>query len=73
MCVALKFWVGGMTAAKPTRKTHNIAWRGRIYPEQREGDFKAAYYYAKKDEIFSAGVEVAPIIELRIRKSMQSL
>ncbi len=45
--------------------------RGRIYPEQREGDFKAAYYYAKKDEIFSAGVEVAPIIELRIRKSMQ--
>lgn len=72
MCVALKFWVGGMTAAKPTRKTH-IAWRGRIYPEQREGDFKAAYYYAKIDEIFCAGVEVAPIIELRIRKSMQSL
>ena len=30
-CVALKFWVGGMTAAKPTRKTHNIAWREEEY------------------------------------------
>ena len=42
--VALKFWVGGMTAAKATRKTHNIAGGGEeeYTPEQREADSKAA-------------------------------
>lgn len=70
----MKFWVGGITTPIATRKTHNIAGREEEYtPEQREADFKGAYNYAKKDEIFSAGVEVAPIIELIIRKSKQSL
>jgi hypothetical protein len=71
--VALKFWVGGMTAAKATRKTYNIAGGGEeeYTPEQREADFKAADNYAKKDEIFYAGVEVAPILELIIRKKKQ--
>jgi len=36
--------------------------RGRIYPEQREADFKAAYYYAEKDEIFSAAVRLAILL-----------
>jgi hypothetical protein len=71
--VALKLWVGGMTAAKATRKTHNIAGGGEeeYTPEQREADFKAADNYAKKDEIFCAGVEVAPILELIIRKKKE--
>ena len=71
--VALKFWVGGMTAAKATRKTYNIAGGGEeeYTPKQREADFKTADNYAKKDEIFCAGVEVAPILELIIRKKKQ--
>jgi len=62
-----------MTAAKTTRKTHNIAGRGEeeYTPEQREADIKAADNYAKKDEIFCAGVEIAPILELIIRKKKQ--
>jgi hypothetical protein len=71
--IALKFWVGGMTAAKGTRKTHNVAAGGEkeYTPEEREGDFKAADSYANKDEIFRTGVEVAPILELIIRKKKQ--
>jgi hypothetical protein len=70
--VALKFWVGGTTAAKATRKTHNVAGGEEEYtPEQREADFNAADNYAKKDEIFCAGVEVAPILELIIRKKKE--
>jgi len=71
--IALKFWVGGITAAKGTRNTHNIAGGGEkeYTPEERETDFKAADNYAKKDEIFCAGVEVAPILELIIRKKKE--
>ena len=62
-----------MTSAKTTRKTYSIAGGGEeeYTPEQREADFKAADNYAKKDEIFCAGVEVAPILELIIRKKKQ--
>jgi hypothetical protein len=70
----LKFWVGGITAAIATRKTHHIGGREEEYtPEQGEADFKRTYNYEKKDEIFSADVEFAPIIELIIRKSKLSL
>jgi len=42
--IALKLWVGCMTAAKGTRKTHNIAGGGQeeYTPEQREASFKEA-------------------------------
>lgn len=70
--VALKLWVGGTTTAKATRKTHNVAGGEEEYtPEQREADFNAANNYAKKDEIFCADVEVAPILELIIRKKKE--
>lgn len=59
-----------MTAAKGTRHTHNITGGGEegYTPDQREADFKAAENYAKKDEVFRAGVEVAAILELILRK-----
>jgi len=45
----LKFWVGDTTAAKATRKTHNVAGGKEEYtPEQRVADFNAADNYAKK-------------------------
>ena len=71
--VVLKLWVGGMTAAKGTRKTHSVAGRGEkeYTPEEREADFKAADNYANKDEIFRTGVEVAAIFELIIRKKKE--
>jgi hypothetical protein len=71
--VALKLWVGGMTAAKGTRKTYNVATGGEkeYSPGEREADFKAADNYAKKDEIFRTGVEVATIFELIIRKKKE--
>jgi len=47
--VVLKFWVGDTTAAKATRKTHNVAGGKEEYtPEQRVADFNAADNYAKK-------------------------
>jgi hypothetical protein len=71
--VALKLWVGGMTSAKGTRKTYNVAAGGEkeYSPEEREADFKAADKYANKDEIFRTGVEVATIFELIIRKKKE--
>jgi len=71
--VALKVWVGGMTAAKGTRKTCNVAVgeEKEYSPEERKADFKAADNYANKDEIFRTGVEVATIFELIIRKKKE--
>ncbi len=71
--VALKLWVGGMTAAKGTRKTYNVAAGGEkeYSPEERDASFKAADNYANMDEIFRTGVEVATIFELIIRKKKE--
>jgi hypothetical protein len=71
--IVLKLWVGGMTAAKGTRKTYNVAAGGEkeYTPEEREADFKAAENYAKKDKVFRTGVEVATIFELIIRKKKE--
>ena len=37
--------------------------------EKRRADFELANSYAKKDEIFCAGVQAATILELIIRKT----
>lgn len=64
LSIGLKMWVGGIAGAKGTRKTHNAAKGEEDYsPEQRRADFEAADNYAKKDEIFHAGVQVATILE----------
>jgi hypothetical protein len=69
LSIALKMWVGGITGAKATRKTHNDMEGEKEYtPEERRADFKLADSYAKKDEIFRAGVQVATILELIIRR-----
>jgi hypothetical protein len=69
LSIALKMWVGGITAAKATRKTYRSVEGEKEYTlEQRRTDFELADSYAKKDEIFRAGVQVAPILELIIRK-----
>jgi hypothetical protein len=71
--VALKLWVGGITAAKGTRKTYSVEAGGEkeYSPEEMGPDFKAADNYANKDELFRTGVEVAPILELIIRKTKE--
>ena len=69
LSIALKLWVGGISGAKGTRKTHKVVQGEEEYsPEQRKADFKAADDYAKKDEIFRAGVQVATMLELIIRR-----
>jgi hypothetical protein len=69
LSIGLKMWVGGIAGAKGTRKTHSAAKGEEEYsPEQRRADFEAADNYAKKDEIFHAGVQVATILELIIMK-----
>jgi hypothetical protein len=69
LSIALKVWVGGITAAKATRETYRSVEGEKEYTlEQRRTDFELADSYAKKDEIFRAGVQVAPILELIIRK-----
>jgi uncharacterized membrane protein len=69
LSIALKMWVGGITGDKATRKTHNGTEGEEEYTlEQRKADFKLADSYANKDEIFRAGVQVATILELIIRK-----
>jgi hypothetical protein len=69
LSIALKIWVDGIASAKGTRRTYNVAGGEEEYsPEQRKADFKVADDYAKKDEIFRAGVQAAPILEFIIRR-----
>lgn len=69
LSIALKMWVGGITGAKATRKTYSSMEREKEYTlEKRRADFELANSYAKKDEIFRAGVQAATILELIIRK-----
>jgi hypothetical protein len=69
LSIALKMWVGGIAGAKATRKTY-LSMKGEeeYTLEKRRADFELADSYAKKDEIFRAGVQVATILELIIRK-----
>lgn len=67
--IALKLWIGGTVAAKGTRQMYNVQGRQERYnPEHRENDFKAAEELAALDTTCNAGVEVAVILELLIRK-----
>jgi hypothetical protein len=70
LSIALKMWVGGITGAKAIRKTYSSMEREKEYTlEKRRADFELANSYAKKDEIFCAGVQAATILELIIRKT----
>jgi hypothetical protein len=69
LSIALKTWVGGIAGAKATRKTYrSMKGEGEYTLEQRRADFELADSYANKDEVLRAGVQVATILELIIRK-----
>jgi hypothetical protein len=67
--IALKLWASAIAAAKTTRPTYIIPGGQQSYTiELRKKGFAMVDIWASQDEILRAGVEVAPILELYVRK-----
>lgn len=67
--IVLKLWAGAITAAKSTRPVYNASSGQQSYTiKERAAGFAKTDWWANSDEILCAGAEVAPILELRLRK-----
>ena len=67
--IALKLWAGAIAAAKTPRSAYNVHEGEQPYTiEKKIKGFAIADSWASNDEILRAGVEVAPILELLVRK-----
>ncbi|MGC2425820.1 MAG: hypothetical protein WA421_02190 [Nitrososphaeraceae archaeon] len=65
----MKLWAAAIAAAKTTRSTYVHGEGQQSYTiELRKQGFAIADSWAAKDEILRAGVEVAPIFMLHVRK-----
>lgn len=65
----MKLWAGAIAAAKTTRSVYNVQGGQLRYTiEERIVGFAKVDVWANSDEILRAGVEVAPILELIVRK-----
>lgn len=67
--ITLKLWASAIAAAKTTRSTYIVHGGQQSYTiEKRKEGFAKVDSWASQDEILRAGVEVAPILELHVRK-----
>jgi hypothetical protein len=76
--IALRLWAGCLDAAKTLRDTYvsehnpdgNTKKEEHITPKARNTAFTKVDPNAKKDPIYNAGVESAPVWELKLKKTL---